>query len=187
MLYEEKCLESQRLYDGKVLNLRRDIVRLENGATATREVVEHNGGVGVLAIDEQNRVLMVRQYRYGIGRVSLEIPAGKREAGEDPALCGRRELEEETGCIAGDFQPFGSLDVSPAYDSEVIYLFLARALTPAAQNLDEDELLTVEYIPLAQALSLCMDGTITDAKTVIALLRYALTQQNATDGADSKK
>ena len=173
MIHQEICVETQRLYEGKVLNLRRDTVLLENGAQATREVVEHNGGVGVLAIDDQNRVLMVRQYRYGIGRISLEIPAGKREGTEDPALCGRRELEEETGYQAKDFRPFGSLDVSPAYDSEVIYLFLAKELTPAKQNLDEDEFLTVERIPLEEALALCQDGTITDSKTLVALYKYA--------------
>ena len=173
MIHQEICVETQRLYEGKVLNLRRDTVLLENGAQATREVVEHNGGVGVLAIDDQNRVLMVRQYRYGIGRISLEIPAGKREGNEDPALCGRRELEEETGYQAKDFRPFGSLDVSPAYDSEVIYLFLAKELTPAKQNLDEDEFLTVERVPLEEALALCQNGTITDSKTLVALYKYA--------------
>ena len=170
----EKQISSKRIYEGKVVNLRCDTVELADGRTARREVVEHSGGVAVLALDENGCVLMVRQYRYGVGRESLEIPAGKREPGEDPALCGMRELEEETGYRAGSFEPFGSLDPTPAYDSEVIHLFLAKNLTPTAQKLDEGEVLTVEKIPLQKAAELCLNGTITDAKTQIAIYKFII-------------
>jgi len=169
----EKQVSSNTVYSGKIINVRNDTVELANGKLANREVVEHSGGVGVLAIDEHDNVLMVRQFRYGIGRESLEIPAGKLEPGEAPMVCGMRELEEETGYIAGSFEPFGSLDPTPAYVSEVIHLFLARDLKLSAQKLDEDEFLSVEEIPLTTAIELCLNGGITDAKTVIAVLKYA--------------
>lgn len=172
MSTEEQFIATQRIYDGKIINVRKDTVTLQNGATASREVVEHSGGVGVLAIDDQDNVLMVRQYRYAIGRDSLEIPAGKREYGEDPAECGIRELEEETGYAAREFLPFGSLDPTPAYVTEVIHLFLARDLVPTKQNLDPDEFLSVEPVPFDKALELCLSGEITDAKTLVAVLKY---------------
>jgi ADP-ribose pyrophosphatase len=171
MIFHEKPISTEMMYEGKILNVRRDMVELENGRIATREVIEHTGGVGILALDAEDRVLMVRQYRYGIGRESLEIPAGKRERGEDPRLCGIRELEEETGYIAGKFKAFGSVDPTPAYDSEVIHLFLAEDLQPTAQRLDPDEFLSVERIPFAEVVALCLNGGITDAKTLAAVMK----------------
>jgi ADP-ribose pyrophosphatase len=168
----EKLISSERIFDGRVIGVRRDVVELPDGTRTTRELIEHNGGVGVLAITDDGHILMVRQYRYGIGRESLEIPAGKLEKGESPRLCGIRELEEETGHIAGEFLDFGSMDPTPAYDSEVISLFLARKLTPTAQRLDPGELLSVERVPFDEALALCLNGGITDAKTQIAILKY---------------
>lgn len=175
MINPEKPVSTERIYDGKILAVRRDLVELENGSQAVREVVEHSGGVGVLALDD-GKVLMVRQFRYGIGRESLEIPAGKRERGEDPAACGFRELEEETGYVAGDFRPFGFIDPTPAYCSEVIWLFLAKNLRPTKQQLDPDELLSIERIPFQEAVRLCLNGGITDAKTVAAVLKLAVEQ-----------
>jgi len=169
----EKVLSSEFIYKGKIVNLRIDDVEIQNGRRVKREVVEHSGGVGVLAFDRDGNVLMVRQFRHGIGRESLEIPAGKLEPGEDPALCGIRELEEETGYRAASVEPLGTLDPTPAYDSEVIHLFLAGELTYAGQNLDENEVLSVERVPLERAVGLCLNGGVTDAKTVIAILKYA--------------
>lgn len=173
MIFYEKIISSERIFEGKVINLRRDTVELENGYRAEREIIEHTGGVGILAINEKGCVLMVRQYRCGVGRMSLEIPAGKLNPGEKPEECGRRELEEETGCIPELFTPLGTLDPTPAYDSEVIHLFLAERLIPTAQKLDPGEFLTVEDIPLEKAVDMCMTGEITDAKTQIALLKYS--------------
>ena len=172
MAHLETTESSQLLYEGKILNLRRDVVRLENGRTTTREVVEHHGGVAVLALDGQGNALFVRQFRYPFRAVLLELPAGKLEPGEDPERCGRRELEEECGCVAGEFLPLGELYPTCAYDTEVIRLFLARQLTPTRQHLDENEFLTVERIPLEQAVEWVLAGRIPDAKTQLALLKY---------------
>lgn len=174
MIYEEKILTSEKVYSGKIINLRRDTVRLQNGAEAGREVVEHSGGVGVLALDENGCVLMVRQYRHGTGKISLEIPAGKLNPGEDPGQCGARELEEETGFAPVGLTPFGSLDPTPAYCSEKIYLYLAKELKKGRQGLDEDEFLSAERVPFEKAAEMCLSGEITDAKTLVAVLKYKI-------------
>jgi ADP-ribose pyrophosphatase len=173
----EKTLSVQRVYEGKIINLRRDTVELEGGGTAVREVVEHSGGVGVLALDEKDRVLMVRQFRYGVGRESLEIPAGKLNPGEDPEACGRRELEEETGYRPVSMTSMGFIDPSPAYVGEIIYIFLASGLEKTSQNLDEDERLEVERVPFDKAVAMCITGEITDAKTVAAVLKHAVAKR----------
>ncbi len=176
MAHLETTESSELLYEGKILNLRRDRVRLENGRTTTREVVEHHGGVAILALDEAGQALFVRQFRYPFRSVLLELPAGKLEKGEDPLTCGRRELEEECGCVAEEFLPLGQLYPTCAYDTEVIHLFLARHLHPTHQHLDENEFLTVERIPLEQAVELVLAGEIPDAKTQLALLKYRALQ-----------
>jgi len=176
-MHKEELTGSRTIYEGKIITLKACTVRLENGAEVLRELVEHPGGVGILALDEEENVLLVRQYRFGAGQVLLELPAGKLEPGEDPAQCGMRELEEETGCCAASFAPLGRIHPTPAYVSEVIYIFLARGLTHKRQSLDADEFLTVEKVPLRQAVQLCLDGGITDAKTVFALLKYSALQK----------
>ena len=168
----EKTLESEILFTGKVVTLRKDKVELQNGATAYREVVEHPGGVAVLALDEKQNVLFVRQFRYPMRKVLLELPAGKLEKGEDPARCGLRELEEETGYLAGDFRFLGQFYPTPGYVGEVLYLYLAGSLQATRQKLDKDEFLSVEKIPLEDALKKCLSGEIEDAKTLVALLKY---------------
>lgn len=173
----EKKLDTQRIYEGRIINLRRDTVELENGNKASRDVIEHSGGVGVLAVDEQENILLVRQFRYPMGQSLLEIPAGKRAPGEDPLDCGIRELEEETGCISKDVRPLGCLYPTPAYCTEIIHLFLATNLTATAQRLDEDEFLTVERVPAHRVLEWVLEGKIPDAKTQIAVLRYFATKE----------
>lgn len=173
----EKKLGTQRIYEGRIINLRNDTVELENGNEASREVIEHSGGVGVLAVDDQENILLVRQFRYPTGQSLLEIPAGKRSPGEDPLACGIRELEEETGCVSNNVRPLGELYPTPAYCTEVIYLFLATGLTATAQHLDEDEFLTVERVPARQVLQWVLEGKIPDAKTQIAVLRYFATKE----------
>lgn len=170
--YHEETLSSKELYSGRVFRIELDEVRLPNGKTGSREVVRHNGGVTVLALDESDNILFVRQHRYAYGEVLLELPAGKREPGEDPALCGMRELEEETGYRAGKFEPLGRVYPSPGYVDEVLYLYLATELEKTTQKLDEDEFLTVEKIPLEEAVELCMNGGIVDAKTMVSILKY---------------
>ena len=172
MAHYEKTLRSERLYEGRILALRRDLVELENGRTATREVIDHSGGVAVLATDDDGNILFVRQFRYPFGAVLLELPAGKLERGEDPAACGLRELGEECGCTAETFLPLGKLYPTCAYDTEVIHLFYAAGLRATAQHLDEDEFLTVERIPLERAVELVLEGKIPDAKTQLGILKF---------------
>jgi ADP-ribose pyrophosphatase len=171
----EKALSSEYKFEGRIIKLRRDIALLPNGATATREVVEHNGGVCVAALDSENNVLMVRQFRYPYGEVIPEIPAGKRDsADEDPLVCGRRELKEETGATAERFIPLGELYPSPGYCGEIIWMFAATGLTFGEQNTDEDEFLTFERIPLEKAVEMVLSGEIKDAKTQAALLKLKI-------------
>lgn len=167
----EKKTGSRTIYEGRILDLICDDVRLPNGEDAKREVVVHSGGVAVLALTDQNEVLVVEQYRYPFSEVLLEIPAGKRNPDEEPRECGIRELKEETGAVASSFTPFGVIYPTPAYVSEKIHLFLARGLTFTEQSLDPDEFLEVKKIPLHTLGEMVMAGQVPDAKTQIAVLK----------------
>ena len=136
-------------------------------------VVEHPGGVGILALDGGD-VLLVRQYRYAFSRVLTEIPAGKREPGEEPFVTAQRELREEIGATAGKWTELGALIASPGCYGEVLYLYMAQELTFGDTHPDEDEFLDVVRMPFDRAVELCMTGELTDAKTVIALLKGKL-------------
>lgn len=169
----EKTLTSREVYRGRILRVREDTVRLPNGKTAEREVAEHPGGVGILALDGGD-VLLVRQYRYAFSRVLTEIPAGKREPGEEPFVTAQRELREEIGATAGRWTELGALIASPGCYGEVLYLYMAQELTFGDTHPDEDEFLDVVRMPFDRAVELCMTGELTDAKTVIALLKGKL-------------
>lgn len=172
MNLEEKQLSAEYMYKGKIISLRRDKALLPNGNTATREVVEHNGGVCVAALTDNDEVLFVRQFRYPYMEVIPEIPAGKRDkADEDPFECGKRELKEETGATAEQFIPLGKLYPSPGYCGEIIWMYAATGLSYGEQNPDDDEFLTVEKIPLEKAVEMILSGEITDAKTQAAVLK----------------
>lgn len=167
----EKMLERQDVFDGRIIKVHVDKVSLPNGETAFREVVNHPGGVGILALDEHNCVPMVTQYRYAFGRNVLEIPAGKREPGEDPFVTAMRELKEEVGATAEEWIPMGKLLASPGCYGETLYLYLARGLTFGETHPDEDEFLEMQRIPFEELVHRCMDGEIEDAKTVAAVLK----------------
>ena len=171
MHLEEKQLNSQEIFKGKVVELVRDTVLLEDGNEATREVIKHPGGVGILPLDEDGNVYMVRQFRYPHKRVMLEIPAGKMEWGENPLDTAKRELKEEIGADADEFTDLHPLIPTPAYCGEVTHLFLARGLNFSNQHLDEDEFLDVEKIPLELLVKMVMDGEIVDGKTEAAILK----------------
>lgn len=173
MHLEEKTVSSEMKYDGKIVKLFRDVVELEDGKTTLREVIKHPGGVGIVPLDENNNVLMVRQFRYPHGKALLEIPAGKLEFGENPRECGLRELKEETGCTCDSFEYLGNLIPTPAYDTEVIHMYLARGLHSGEQSLDDNEFLEIEKIPLEKLAEMIMNNEITDAKTQIAILKTA--------------
>lgn len=168
----EKKVRGETVYDGKIIRLERDIVQLQNGRETAREVVRHPGGVAILAVDNNDEVFFVEQYRYPVGGVLLELPAGKLEPGEDPAVCAARELEEECGHTAGKLTLLAKTYPSPGYLSEILWLFLAEDLRATQQRLDPDEFLTVSHMPLGKAMDLCMRGEITDGKTLLALLKY---------------
>jgi ADP-ribose pyrophosphatase len=167
----ETMLRREDKFQGKIVSVHVDEVRLPNGHTSLREVVEHNGGVAVLALDEENRVLVVTQFRYVFGKHLLEIPAGKLDPGEDPAVGALRELKEETGAVPDVFLPMGAILPSPGCYSERLYLFLARGLRMEDQQLDPDEFLHVERIPFDEMVHRCMTGEIEDGKTVAAVLK----------------
>lgn len=167
----EKTLSSQKIFDGRILSLRVDRVLLENGHETVREVIDHQGAAGVVAFDEEGKLLMVRQYRYPIGQELLELPAGKIDPGETPLQCAARELQEETGYKAEKLTELGRVYPAAAYDVELVHLFYAEGLTPAQQKLDEDEFLSVERVDFDEAVRMVLDDEILDSKTQIGILR----------------
>ncbi len=174
MNLEEKPLNQNYVFRGKIVNLRVDEALLPNGKTAAREVVEHNGGVCVVALTEDNQIFMVKQFRYPYGEVIYEIPAGKRDSKtEDPLACGKRELREETGMTADRFIPLGELYPSPGYCGEILWMYAAVGLKSGENDLDEDEFLQVEKLPLQRVVDMIMSGEIKDAKTQVAVLKVA--------------
>lgn len=170
-------LARRDVFRGRVVEVSVDRVRMPDGREVEMELVRHPGSAAVLPLAEEagggEAVLLLRQYRYATGGWLLEIPAGKLDPGESAEECARRELVEETGWSAGELEPLGELWPSPGVSDERISLFVARRLTPASQDLEDDELLTVERLPLATAISRAAAGEIDDAKTVAALLRLA--------------
>ncbi len=170
MELKETRLGGETVYRGKIVNVRMDNVSLPDGREVTREVIEHPGGVAVVALTAQNEVLTVRQFRYPMMEVTLELPAGKLEPGEDPAACGLRELREETGYECAAFEPLGVVYPSPGCYGEKLYLFLARELTYVGQRLDDGEFLTAEAIPLETLVGQIMTNDIKDGKTIIGLM-----------------
>ena len=170
MLQESK-ISSHEIFNGRIFRVTKDVVLLEDNTQANREVVHPHGGVCVAALDEEDNLYFVRQFRYALGEEVLELPAGKREKDEDPMLCGIRELEEECGCKAGSFELLSVMYPTVGYCSEVIHIYLAKELTATAQRLDEGEFLSVEKIPFSTALEMVLRDEIPDAKTQLAILK----------------
>ena len=173
MELKETLLSGETVFSGRLLDVRRDRIRLANGSESIREVVRHPGGVTVLPVFDDGTVLLVRQFRYPIGEALLEAPAGKLEPGEEPEAAALRELSEETGLIPGSLTPMGAILPSPGFCDEKLSLFLARDLRQADAHPDEDELLELVRMPLSELLDQIMDGSQYDAKTVAAALKAA--------------
>ena len=169
---EEKQIERKNIFNGKVLNVVCDTVLLPNGETSTREFCLHVGAVCILPLLEDGCVLMERQYRYAHGRVFFEIPAGKLDSkDEDPLEAAKRELREETGAVAKKYTHLGELDTTPALVNEKIHMYLAEEISFTDRELDSDEFLEVERVPLERLYDMVMNGEIKDAKTQIAVLK----------------
>jgi ADP-ribose pyrophosphatase len=171
---EQRVIHSRQVYAGRLIRLRLDTVALPDGKAVQREVVEHRGAVAMVVLDEQEQVLLVRQHRPAVGLDLLELPAGTIELDELPDACARRELAEELGLAASHWTPLAQCYSSPGFCTELIHLYLAEGLTPAQGQPDEDEAITVERLPLAEAAARVADGTIRDAKSVAGLMLVAL-------------
>ena len=170
---EERVLESRRIYDGRIVNLRVDQVAFDDGRVGQREVVEHSQAVAIVAVADDGRILLVRQFRLPIGRVMLEVPAGGLDADEEPEAAAQRELQEETGYRAARLERLGGFWVAPGYCTEYIHVYLAEGLTESRLAADEDERIEVEALSLGDALALVDRGEIDDAKSICGLLQYA--------------
>ncbi len=167
----EKTVEQQVLFQGSIIRVRKDTARLPNGRLAGREVVEHPGGVAILALHDDATVSVVRQFRYPFQAVITELPAGKLEYGEEPRLAALRELEEEVGIRAGKLTYLGCLYASPGFCTEVLHMYLAQQLQPGRLHPDEDEFLESERVPFQTLAGQVMSGEIKDAKTVALVLK----------------
>lgn len=170
----EHGVSRERLFEGRFLKAWRDTVRLPDGQLASREYIEHPGAVVIVALQQNaaghTEVVLERQFRYPVGQVMTELPAGKLEPGEDPLLCAQRELLEETGFSARQWARAGQMHLAIAYSTEVIHIFFARELTAGPRQLDEGEFLDVFTASPAQIMAWCQQGLITDAKTLSALV-----------------
>ena len=165
----EKTISSKVIYEGGMVTLQVDQVELPNGKTSTRDIVKHQGSVGVIAFTDDDRILMVRQFRKPLDKIILEIPAGKLEKGEDPEVCASRELEEETGYKAGKIEHLMSFYTSPGYTNELKHLYKATELRVGQVNPDEDEFVELEKLTYGECLEAVEAGEICDVKTMFAI------------------
>lgn len=170
--FEEKTIHSESIFKGKVISLKVDDVKLPNGETGKREIINHPGAVAVIAITENNKILFVEQYRKALERSIVEIPAGKMEKGEEPIVTARRELEEETGYTSEDLKFVQAFATSPGFADEVIHIYVAEKLKKLdiPVDLDEDEFVDLMELSLEEAEAMVADGRIFDAKTAFAVL-----------------
>ncbi|WP_214883173.1 MULTISPECIES: NUDIX hydrolase [unclassified Exiguobacterium] len=173
---EETTIEREVIYQGKIFDVEKHVVSLPNGNTSVRELVYHNGAVAVLVVDESEKIVMVEQYRKAFESMSLEIPAGKLEKGEEPLASAKRELEEETGYTAESLEKIFSFYGAPGFCSERVDVFVAKGLSAGEMNLDEDEFLNVKQYTFDEAVDLLDRGIITDAKTIMAIQWWQLSR-----------
>lgn len=169
--FTEKTIKKDYIFNGEVINLRVDTVSTPAGNTATREIVEHPGGVCVVPLDENGNVVMEWQYRRPFDCNVFEIPAGKLIKGEDPLECGKRELEEETGLCAHRYTYMGKMLPTPGFCGEILHMYLAQDLYEGKINRDEDEFMEIVRVPLGELIDKVLSGEIIDGKTALALMK----------------
>lgn len=167
----EKTIKSEEIFSGKIISLHLQDVELPNGKHSKREIIKHPGAVAVIAVTDENKVVMVEQYRKALERTIVEIPAGKLEKGEEPEICARRELEEETGYECRSLELLTSFYTSPGFADEIVHVYVAKGLTKKedAAGLDEDEFVNLEELTLEEALKYVTEQKIFDAKTIFAV------------------
>lgn len=170
MLYEEKTMKSEKVYEGRILTLRVDTVELPNKQYSKREIIEHSGGAAIVPITDDGKVVLVKQYRKAAKDFLLEIPAGKLEYNEDPLECVRRELKEETGYKSENIEFLCEMYPSPGYTEEKIFIYLARDLIEGEMDLDEGEYIEVEKIELDKFMDMVNSKEIIDGKTITGIL-----------------
>ncbi|KAB2333756.1 NUDIX domain-containing protein [Bacillus mesophilum] len=173
---EEKTIKTESIFNGRIISLQVDDVELPNGKQAKRELIKHPGAVAVLAVTDDQKIIMVEQYRKALEKTIVEIPAGKLEQGEDPQECAKRELEEETGYEAAEWSLLTSFYTSPGFADEIVHLYIAKGLTQKENSaeLDEDEFVNLMELTLAEAEQLVDEQRIYDAKTAYAVLYLKL-------------
>ena len=167
---EERPESEDIMWTGRIFDVDRMRVSLPDGREALRDIVRHPGAVAIVALTDDGRICLVRQYRAALGRVTVEIPAGKLDANEDPLDCARRELEEETGMVADKIAYLTTIATSVGFADELIHIYMARGLTMARSNPDEDEFINVDLVELPELIDAVLDGRIEDAKTVVGAL-----------------
>jgi len=172
MIVEEKTLSSEMIYEGTILNLRKDRVTVKEGRTSYREIVEHNGGVIILGVTPDGRIPMIRQYRKAAGQVMFELPAGKLEKGEDITEAALREFKEETGYTAGSIKLVSSFYPTVGYSEEVLYIFFAADLSEGDTDFDDNESIDIELYEPEELYRQIEAGEMNDGKTMLALLLY---------------
>lgn len=166
-------LERRPVFDGRIVKLSVDTVQLPNGKSCDLEMIRHPGAAAVVPIDAEGHVILVRQYRYAAAGYLLEVPAGKLDGDEPPERCAVREVEEEVGYRPETLTPLGFIHTTPGFTDERIWLYLATDLSRTKQELQDDEVLTVERVPFDEAVEMASDGRISDGKSICALLRAA--------------
>ncbi|MGM7635451.1 NUDIX hydrolase [Bacillus sp. Hm123] len=177
--FEEKTIHTEPIFEGRIIRLQVDDIMLPDGKTGKREIIKHPGAVAVLALTAEGKIVLVEQYRKALERSLIEIPAGKLEAGEEPEVCARRELEEETGYDCESMTLLQSFYTSPGFADELVHVFIAEGLVKKedALSLDEDEFVEVMEVTLTDAEQLIKEQRIFDAKTVYAIQYLQLQQQ----------
>jgi len=167
----EQRIKSKEIFNGNLLHVFSDDVRLPDGSTSSREYIKHPGASAILPVFENGDVMLVHQFRYPVGQIFYEVPAGKIDPGEDPGVTAERELEEETGLVCKQFEYIGHFYPSIGYTDEIIHLYLAWDIERTKQNIDDDEFLVTERLPFREAVDMVHSGDISDGKSMITILR----------------